>query len=121
MAGSAVATMVWSATAMNIGSMIDGKTVQNSRRGDGAVLPSATAWMPGASAAPPEMSSALEWVIRDFSEKSLRRKLFRMSHGRPHALQQWHICGRRMQQMHGRGSERLPVPLRHRCARSYPL
>jgi hypothetical protein len=62
--------------------------------------------MPGASAAPPEMSSALEWVIRDFSEKSLLRKLFRMSHGRPHALQQWHICGRRMQQMHGRGSER---------------
>ena len=28
-AGSAVATMVWSTTARNIGSMIDGKTVKN--------------------------------------------------------------------------------------------
>src|SRR5271154_4020591 len=37
MAGSAVATMVWSATARNIGSMIDGKTVKNSDRGDGVL------------------------------------------------------------------------------------
>ncbi len=35
MAGSAVATIVWSATAKNIGSMIEGKTVQNSARGGG--------------------------------------------------------------------------------------
>src|SRR5579863_4298213 len=33
--GSAVATMVWSATAMNIGSMIEGKTRQNSECEDG--------------------------------------------------------------------------------------
>ena len=32
MAGSAVATIVWSATARNIGSMIEGKTVQNNDR-----------------------------------------------------------------------------------------
>ena len=35
MAGSAVATMVWSTTARNIGSMMEGKTVRNSRPGDG--------------------------------------------------------------------------------------
>jgi hypothetical protein len=35
-AGSAVATMVWSATARNIGSMIEGKTVQNSDREEGS-------------------------------------------------------------------------------------
>ena len=32
--GNAVATMVWSATARNIGSMIDGNTDQNSERDD---------------------------------------------------------------------------------------
>src|ERR1700683_722418 len=37
MVGSAVATMVWSATARNIGSMIEGKTVRNSDRVDGAL------------------------------------------------------------------------------------
>ena len=35
MAGSAVATMVWSTTARNIGSMMEGKTVRNSRPGEG--------------------------------------------------------------------------------------
>ena len=32
MAGNAVATMVWSATARNIGSMMEGKTLTNSER-----------------------------------------------------------------------------------------
>ena len=35
MAGSAVATMVWSTTARNIGSMMEGKTVRNSRPVEG--------------------------------------------------------------------------------------
>jgi hypothetical protein len=35
-AGSAVATIVWSATARNIGSMTDGKTAQNNPRADGS-------------------------------------------------------------------------------------
>ena len=34
MAGSAVATMVWSATAMNIGSMMGGKTRRNFAPGE---------------------------------------------------------------------------------------
>ena len=37
MAGSAVATIVWSATARNIGSMIEGKTVQKQRERDGGL------------------------------------------------------------------------------------
>src|ERR1700722_10186968 len=36
-AGSAVATMVWSATAINIGSMIGGKTVRNCEPADGSL------------------------------------------------------------------------------------
>ena len=36
MAGKAVATMVWSATARNIGSMIGGKTVRNCAAVDGS-------------------------------------------------------------------------------------
>ena len=36
-AGRAVATMVWSTAAMNIGSMIEGKTVRNSDRPPGSV------------------------------------------------------------------------------------
>jgi hypothetical protein len=40
--------------------MIDGKTVQNSERGDAAALAAGAAWMPGPSAAPPETSSVLE-------------------------------------------------------------
>ena len=61
MAGSAVATMVWSATAINIGSMIDGKTVQNSDRGAGVGLASAAVSTPGgAPAVPCEISLVVE-------------------------------------------------------------
>ena len=49
MAGSAVATIVWSATAKNIGSMIEGKTVQNTARGEGGWPVPAAATAAGAS------------------------------------------------------------------------
>jgi hypothetical protein len=46
---------------MNIGSMIDGKTVQNSARGERVAFASAAVSMlGGASAAPREISSVVE-------------------------------------------------------------
>ena len=45
-AGSAVATMVWSATARNIGSMMGGKTVRNSEEDEGGVIAGAAASAP---------------------------------------------------------------------------
>src|SRR5208282_5700477 len=45
MDGSAVATMVWSSTARNIGSMMEGNTARNVGRGNGADGPAL--WPPG--------------------------------------------------------------------------
>src|SRR5271166_5724874 len=79
MAGSAVATIVWSATAKNIGSMIEGKTVQNTARGWGGWPVPATPAAAGASLRTLAESSFIEMMrLKGFLLKGLGERF----HGR---------------------------------------